>query len=309
MKTVIVSGIETFIGKALVNKLINNDIFVYALCDNSGLESNIWGTDKLNEKLHILSSDVDNLEEIVVNVQDRIDVFYHMGWKGLSGKALYDPLIQIDNCKILINYMKLAINVGCKKFIGLGSISQYENIYGERRVLGDRERYYRSCKDFCDKVGREYGNELGIQFIWPICTNVYGEGENSAERFIYNIIRVMKSNGVMDVSEGRQLYDFVYIDDVISALYLLGMTGKKNRNYVIGSGKAKSLREWIEQIPTILDSSGKFNFGKRLYNGAFLGEECFDIRELVEDTGWTPIVEFKEGVIRTADWIKKINNE
>ncbi len=309
MKSAIVSGASGFVGKRLIEILLKNDINVLALYRNISRE--IYSNPQYGKKLKCISiDDLEHIEDIENNIHEKIDVFYHFAWKGIKGAELYDPITQIENSSILIKCMQLAANLGCKKFVGAGSISQYENIYKQNvYVLEDRSRYYRSCKNLCEKLGLEYAQELGLEFIWPIITNMYGPGERNTERLIYNIINNLINNKVMDVSEGRQLYDFVYIDDAAMAFYLIGMKGKANRNYVIGSGNVKPLREWLEQIPAILGGYGEINFSKLPYKGAFLPEECFDITNLVDDVGYIPKVSFKEGIMCTAEYMEKINYE
>lgn len=307
MRTAIVTGASGFLGSSLVKMLLSNNINIIALYRTKIPEIDVLSEEQLGRgKFRALIMGIENIGQLQNLIHEEVDVFYHLAWKGIKGEELCNPITQIENSKILIECMKLAATLGCKKFIGAGSISQYENIYGGYNILRDRERYYRSCKDFCGKIGNEYSNELGIEFLWPIITNIYGPGGKNTERFIYNMINIMSNNGEIDVSEGKQLYDFVYIEDAVRAYYLLGLKGREQRKYVIGSGNVQTLRNWIEQIPVILNSSGKIRFGKRPYNGAFLGKECFDITELVEDTGYTPQVDFREGIIRTAQWMKKV---
>ena len=50
----------------------------------------------------------------------------------------------------------------------------------------------------------------------------------------------------LEFSKGEQIWDFVYMDDIANALYLIAKKGKNHAIYPIGSGKARPLKEYYK---------------------------------------------------------------
>lgn len=296
MRNAVVTGADGFLGSSLVEELVSHDINVTV----------ITRRDIKIDNCKCIHLDLENIDELPELINEQIDVFYHLAWKGMSGTELYSPDIQLDNCRFLIKCMRAAQKIGCEKFIGAGSISQYENESDGLHITKDKERYYRSCKSLCERYGSELAQELGLSFIWPIITSVYGPSGVNPERLIFNIIKTMLQQKNLDMSEGKQIFDFVYVKDAAKAYWLMGEKGIPGKRYVVGSGEAKSLREWLEPVPGILGSGGKLNFGKRQFNGIYLEQKYYDISQLTKDTGYLPEVKFATGIQIMAEKIKTL---
>lgn len=309
MKKVIVTGATGFIGYSLIKKLIRKKVFVYAVIRNnfeieSEKEKFFSNNCSLIKLIELDLKDIKDLGKYINN--NKIDVCYHLAWEGLKDKSILNYKLQLQNVVYCMELIRILSKFGCKKFIGAGSITQLEIVKG--RYGNGRERYYRIAKDTCEKMGNELANDLQVEFIWPYITNTYGQGEVS-NRFIITLISKLINDEEMELSECKQCYDFVYIDDLTEAYILLGEYGKANRNYIIGSGKAKPLKEWIKGVPELLGSEGKLKFGGIQYLGIFLDKKCFDITELQDDTGYVPRISFDEGILKTAKWKRNEKNE
>jgi UDP-glucose 4-epimerase len=83
--------------------------------------------------------------------------------------------------------------------------------------------------------------------VWAYITNTYGVGESSP-RFLNSTIRKIIHGEPLEFTSGIQNYDFIYVTDVAKAFRLLGEKGKANKGYIIGSGAAKPLRQFVEEI-------------------------------------------------------------
>lgn len=297
MENVLVSGGCGFIGSAVVEQLLKNNKNVIILRKSDKPLSRIR-ENKIDGARRI-SIDLANSEELLSS-GIQIDTCYHFAWDGISGEALSDIDRQYRNIRYCYNLQKTVARMGCKRFIGAGSIGQLE--LKHEKCLAGRERYYKCAKDACEDFCRTNADELGIDFIWPLITNSYGVGEES-NRFVNYMIKELLRENDLPVSEGKQFYDFVYIDDVAKAFYLIGEYGHTGKRYIVGSGEAKRHREWIEPVPGYLQSEGRLQFGKYASADIFLEKKDFDILELVQDTGYQPKVSFEEGIKKTAEYM------
>ena len=136
-----------------------------------------------------------------------------------------------------------------KKYIYIGtSLGKYTNIYALSK--------YQMAE-----LGKYYSNIKNINFFNILLENFYGENEPK-DRFIHYLINKLKNNEDIDLTDGKQKRDFVYIEDVIEALNLIISSNLKGYiDIPIGSGDAISIRELAEYLKKLLNSKSKLNFG------------------------------------------------
>jgi nucleoside-diphosphate-sugar epimerase len=101
----------------------------------------------------------------------------------------------------------------------------------------------------------------------------------------------------------------VYISDIARAFRLLGETGKPFCQYTLGSGGAKPLRSFIEELGRCLTDNRHLHFGDLPYTGINLPLDDFSIDDLVRDTGFTPEISFSEGLKKTYEWLVRERKE
>ena len=86
-------------------------------------------------------------------------------------------------------------------------------------------------------------------------------------------------------------------------MLLLGKNGISGRIYVIGSGKAEPLKEYIEQlnesVQLLNGSTGELGFGDIPYGEKQVMHLEADITLLETDTGFEPQTDFAEGILKT----------
>lgn len=304
MKRAIVFGASGFVGSAVVKALLNHDIDVCAVVKPDFMHSaEKFRLDGLNvPTIECNLQDTARLKEIIP--WKRADVFYQLAWEGLGGVMIEDYTLQLQNVKWTLDSIVAAAELGCKKFVGAGTISQDElNIPEGRQNHADRHRFFRCAALACEYMGQSLAVDCGIDFIWPIVSNVYGEGELNP-RLITTLIRKLIQGETMPLSAGTQKYDFIYSSDAGEAFYLLGKYGKANRRYNVSGGNARPLKEYLQQVGKIVASNVRLDFGGRNDAAISLTDDSFDISSLKDDTGFEPRISFAEGIKRTADWIK-----
>lgn len=310
MRKVLVFGAAGFIGNALVRELLQQRVEVIAVIPSKKTDTAAVNAVK-DLRVKVIECDLQDVKEhLKSKVCEEIDVCYFLAWDGLTSEGLSDYEKQIKNVIYMLDLMKAVKDLGCKKFIGAGSITQQELFSKEgREYLTDKHKYFRSAQQACEDMGRCLANEENMIFIWPLITNIYGEGEHSP-RFINTTIRKLLQGESVPTSKGNQLYDFVYIKDAVDAYIRLGDFGKNNRKYIIGSGSPKPLREFLERVEEAAGALGRIEYGKFVYNGVYYTEKEYEISQLTEDTGYMAGVDFETGIKNTIAWIGKemINN-
>jgi nucleoside-diphosphate-sugar epimerase len=133
----------------------------------------------------------------------------------------------------------------------------------------------------------------------------YGPGQNT-QRFIPQVIRACLEDKDFPTSEGRQVRDFCYIDDVIDAvencLYCDAVNGEVMN---LGSGyPARSIKSVIEDIQRIV-AGGKPKFGEYPYRPGENMELVADMEKTLALLNWRPKTSFAEGISRCIEDIKR----
>ncbi|MBQ7573012.1 MAG: NAD(P)-dependent oxidoreductase [Clostridia bacterium] len=302
MKKVIVTGANGFVGGSVVRELINNGIEVLAL-DLPGNNLNI----PESSLVKFMGVDVFDLAKEVDKIKkDRYDTFYHFAWVGSAGPARVDYDLQMKNARCTVECVKIAKQLGCIRFVCAGSIMEKEVIaaleaQGNKPGIG---YVYGMGKLMAHCLSKSVAAAEGIDLIWAIITNAYGEGELSP-RFVNTTIRKIISGEPLQFTAATQGYDFVHIEDVARAFRLIGENGKPFCEYVIGSGEAKPLKNFIIELRNALAPEKELIFGDIPFTGIDMSLETFSTKHTEDDCGFKAQISFTEGVRRTMDWLKE----
>ena len=303
MKKVILTGATGFIGNAVLRELIKNNIYVIAI-SRSDSPKNIPDSDLVR----YISCDLSEMNSLVNKISDKdIDTFYHFAWNGSAGPGRADTNLQLKNAQWTIDSLNVAKELGCNRFVAAGSIMEHETIaaaytQGNKPGLG---YIYGSGKLVAHTMAMSVAASIGIDLIWAEITNAYGIGELSA-RMVNTTLRKIIHGENPQFTAGTQNYDFVYIDDVARAFYLIGKNGKPFNDYLIGSSTARPLREFLLEMKNSVAPNLDFIFGDVPFTGVDLPLEKYDCRKTEEDTGFKASISFAEGTRRTIEWLKEV---
>lgn len=303
MDKVIITGANGFVGSALVKELVKNNIEVLAM-DMPGCNGNLPVCDKVK----FLPLSLENISSLKDLTDHRdFDCFYHFAWVGSAGAARADTKLQLQNAQWTIDCLRTAKDIGCKKFIAAGSIMEHETIaaaytQGNKPGLGF---IYGSGKLVAHTMAMSVAADIGIDLIWAEITNAYGKGEVSP-RMVNTTIRKIIKREEPQFTSGTQNYDFVYIDDVARAFYLIGKNGKPFNEYLIGSSNAKPLKEFLMEMKVAIAPDLNFIFGDIPFTGINLPLEKYDCSKTEKDTGFKAQISFGEGCRRTMEWLKQV---
>lgn len=297
MKKALVTGANGFVGSALVKELVSNGVEVIALSRRN---------DNIPSGVRFIPFELSDSQKLPELIPDRdIDVFYHFAWAGSSGAARADTVLQLNNVQWTVDCLRAAKTMNCKKFVCAGSLMENEIILaafkqGNKPAAG---HIYSSGKLVAHTMCMSVAAEIGMDIVWAVITNAYGVGEMSP-RFLNSTIRKIINNEPLQFTSGTQNYDFVYIDDVARAFRLIGENGKPFCHYLIGSSHARPLKEFILEIKSVLAPDRDFIFGNVPYTGVSMPLEGFDCSLTEKDTGFKAEISFKEGIVKTMEWLK-----
>ncbi len=303
MERVIITGADGFVGSYTVNCFLEQGKEVLAL-DIVDKPNRLTA----NEKLTYKKLDVTDIDKFKSSIKpDYYDTFVHFAWAGSAGPQRVDYTLQMKNAIDTVEIMKAAKEVGCQRFVCAGSIMEKE-VAAAIEAQGSRPGMayiYGMGKMIAHAMCKSVAADIGIDLLWPMITNAYGVGEFSP-RFVNTTIRKIINKEPLQFTSGVQSYDFVYVSDVAKAFYLVAEKGKPFCEYIIGSGDAKPLKEFIIEMTSALDKSNPPLFGDVPFTGTNMPLSVFDISDLKNDTGYKPEISFAKGTQMTMDWLKTI---
>lgn len=305
MKNAIVTGANGFVGTWLVKKLCSQNVQVTAIIKDTN--ENIDDIKQL-PGLKIVYCELSEIANLVDRIDERgFDCFYHLAWVGSAGPLRANYETQLLNSKYSCDAAKAAKELECKKFLCAGTITEriIDNVVEDSSIGVSQNMIYGAAKKNTRILLNIFCRSIGMPFVWMQFSNIYGPLNKSGNLISYALGELKKGN-IPEFSQGNQPYDFVYISDIVNAIYLLGEKKVNHDFYFLGSGAPRLLKDYLVQIPTAMGEGAEIALGKRPDGGIVYNMEWFSIDELKKDTGFNNQYSFEEGLAETVKWIKSI---
>ncbi len=291
MKKVIITGAGGFVGSVLTKKFIDNGIAVVAV--SLAFNDEIFPESSLVTKIE---SEINAPEILKSSIpKGEYDAFYHLAWMGVNGPDKSNPVIQLDNIKVTINCAFVAKQLGCKKFLCSGTIAE-QSIKSLFKLEKTSDGMIYGIAKYCTHMMLEtYCKNIGLDFVWMQFSNIYGPKNKTGNLVSYTMHNLLIGDEAI-FGPALQLYDFIYIDDLIEAVYRLGLYKTRQNFYFIGSGEPKILKDYLTQMGEICGKPELIKIGARQDDGIVYDIDMFDISKLIDDIGNYNITSFSKGI-------------
>lgn len=308
MDQVILTGADGFIGSHLVTFLNSIDIPVIALVLPGGKAVSRISSLK---NVTIIECDLCRWEEIYIPIKSDINtVFFHLAWAGVSPEFRYSIEKQFINIQIALNAIKLAKKLNVKKFITLGSTLEY--IYAGKPIdetaLPTPQTAYGATKVAIRYLCQEFAREEDVPFIYVVATGVYGVDRLDDNVITYTVRKLLQKERP-SLTKLEQLWDYIHIDDLVEALYLISKEGQSGAFYAVGHGDNCPLLDYIQTIHNLIDSSLPIGIGDVPYTTTQLPNSCVNLLPIMRDTGFKPKICFEKGVKDIIASLEKMTKE
>lgn len=298
----VVTGASGFIGRHLVAALLENGSEVYAVVRNAARAKTLLPK---SERLHVLESTVGSDGAVSCGIPHGSDVMYHLAWSDSKPESRVDFGRQAKNIQMTLSYLRLAKESGVKKIVMAGSTKEYlycgTPINKEARPTpGDA---YGAVKVALRYLAGQFARQNGIAFNYAVITGIYAADRKDNNVIFYTIDRLLKGERP-SVTRLEQLWDYVYIDDAVEALRLIGEKGIDGMLYAVGHGDNWTLANYVRIIHEKTDPSLPLGIGDVPYPSDIMPMSCMDLTDLTHDTGFVPKVSFEDGISRVISQMK-----
>lgn len=279
MKKVFVTGCNGFIGTKLILSLLKNNIFVIGCDVSNDARLELRGKIVYLNFNQLINRDICFQKDEFVN----IDVVYHLAWSGVSTSEKNNLDKQFLNFDITFKVLEFCRDFSVKKIIIPGSTSQFSKCKSE--ITGNEKPspsdLYSATKCAIQVIASYFCEKNNLDLNWLLITSVYGSSRNDNNLISYTIENLCNDN-VVKTTKLEQEWDYLYIDDLIIALYLIGDKGKRNEIYPIGSGVHNKLKFYVETIAKILNKSNLLDIGSLPYKNKFIDNSIVNVSKLNE---------------------------
>lgn len=97
-----------------------------------------------------------------------------------------------------------------------------------------------------------------------------------------------------------------YISDIVKGLICVAESDYSFKQYNIGHIKFDSFKEKLVAMQQILNSKSELKFGE-FNDDTYIDYSKYDLNALHEDTGFECKADFRESIIKTAEWVRSLN--
>lgn len=247
----LVTGGAGFIGAALANRLVREGHHVRVIDDLSAGDPK-----RLDSRVLFTRGDVKDVPKLWTLLQD-VDCVYHLAARVSVPESILYPRDYNDvNVGGTVAVMEAVRDAGVKRVV----LASSGAIYGEQPKQPVSEKFipYPDSPYAVSKLASEYyvftiGALYGIETVALRIFNAYGPGQfvpaSHAPVIPQFLKQAVKGGSLIVFGDGNQTRDFVYIDDVVDALYAAATATDVDRHIInVGSGQEVSINQLVEKV-------------------------------------------------------------
>ena len=301
---VFVTGASGFIGAYVTKVLLGkgHSVAVLAIPDDPLLR-----LQDMRDNFKVITGmlgDVGDLQKALAEFQPEACI--HLAWYAEPGQYLHS-MENIQSLTASLTLLNVLINVGCRQVVMAGTCAEYDTEFGYLGELTPTRpsTLYAAAKLSCCLLGQQIAAQAKINFAWGRVFYPYGPQEDE-RRLVPAAIRALKQGNAFPATQGEQVRDYIYVEDVAKAFCVL--TEKQaNGIFNISSGLPVSIRQLLETIGNLMGCGDLIKFGAQPYRDwepPFICGNNIRLRNL----GWKPYYSLIKGLSGTIHWASQQRN-
>ncbi len=294
-KKVLLTGASGFIGRHAIAPLVARGYEVHAISSRVPMGASdgvVWHQADLLEP--------GGAQTVLAQV--RPTHLLHLAWYVVPGKLITAP----ENFAWVTASMDLLrrfAEQGGQRVTVCGSGYEYDWSYGycsEKLTPAVPNTVYGSCKQALNLLTQSFASQAGLSAAWGRVFFLYGPHEHP-DRLVSSVIRSLLRKEPARCSHGRQIRDYLHVQDVADGLVALldsSLEGPVN----VSSGEATTLREIVLTIGRLIERPDLIQLGAIPARANDTPLVVGDNTRATAETGWTPRHDLDSGLRQTIDW-------
>ena len=296
---ILITGGTGFIGYHLAKKCLDLNWSVDSISTKSPPKKR-----KL-KKVNYLKIDISKKKKLIKNLKSDYDFVVNLAGYVDHSKKNKTMKSHFNGCKNLANFF---LNKNLKKFVQIGSSIEYGKSRSPQKENKKNLRETYSTYGNAKLLSTKFLLELKKKYNFPITILrlylVYGPKQDVNRLIPFTIINALKKVK-FNCSTGKQFRDFIYIDDLVSAIVKTLKSKKTNGEIInIGSGNPINVKKLILKICK-LAKGGKPQFGKVSLRKDEILKLYPSLNKVKKILNWKAQVNLDKGLKKT---IKYFNN-
>lgn len=327
-KNILVTGGAGFIGSAVIRYLINetnsNVLNIDKLTYAGNLES--LETVSNNPRYQFLHADICDKVAMTKAFDDfEPDIVMHLAAESHVDRSIDGPMDFIQTNIIgTYNLLEVARNYWQNltedkksrfKFHHISTDEVYGDLEGTDDLFTEETSYspsspYSASKASSDHLVRAWHRTYGLPVVVTNCSNNYGPYHFPEKLIPLVILNALDGKPLPVYGDGKQIRDWLYVEDHARALYLVATTAKVGETYNIGGHNEKQNIDVVKTICTILDNIKPREDGQSYTQQITFVKDrpghdlryAIDASKINKELGWQPQETFESGIQKTVEW-------
>lgn len=327
-KNILVTGGAGFIGSAVIRYLINetnnNVLNIDKLTYAGNLES--LETVSNNPRYQFLHADICDKSVMTKAFQDfQPNIVMHLAAESHVDRSIDGPMDFIQTNIIgTYNLLEVARNYwqnltedkkSSFKFHHISTDEVYGDLEGTDDLFTEATSYspsspYSASKASSDHLVRAWHRTYGLPIVITNCSNNYGPYHFPEKLIPLVILNALDGKPLPVYGDGKQIRDWLYVEDHARALYLVATTAKVGETYNIGGHNEKQNIDVVKTICTILDNIKPRKDGQSYTQQITFVKDrpghdlryAIDASKINNELGWQPQETFESGIQKTVEW-------
>jgi len=312
MKIVFVTGGAGFIGSAFVRMVLNEqpDVHVVDL-DALTYAGNLENLKGIDESRHtFIKGDICDRELVMKAIPAECDAVFNFAAESHVDRSISsaDEFLRTNviGTQVLLDAARAK---GVRRFVQvstdevMGSLPDDSDEYFTESSPLQPNSPYAASKAAAEFVVRAARETHSIDTVVTRCGNNYGP-----RQFPEKLIPLMLANAMNDdplpvYGDGKNVRDWIYVDDHCRAIWLAYEKGKPGDAYNIG---ARNERQNIDVVMSLLDAVGKPQSLIQFVTDR-LGHDrryAIDPTKAETELGWRPLTSWESGLEGTIAWYR-----
>jgi dTDP-glucose 4,6-dehydratase len=328
--SILITGGAGFIGSAVIRHIINNTDHSVVNVDKLTYAGNLESLNSIENDARYVFEQVDicNAKEIkyVLN-EHRPDIVMHLAAESHVDRSIDGPgeFIQTN---IVGTYVLLEESRGYwsslegdKKdnfrFHHVSTDEVYGDLEGADDLFTEESSYapsspYSAAKASSDHLVRAWQRTFKFPTLITNCSNNYGPYQFPEKLIPLIILNALEGKDLPIYGNGKQIRDWLYVDDHARALLHVALTGEVSETYNIGGHNEFQNIEVVKTVCSILDElvpsklDGVDKYEQLItYVDDRVGHDvryAIDASKISTKLGWIPDETFKTGIRKTIQW-------
>jgi dTDP-glucose 4,6-dehydratase len=324
---ILVTGGAGFIGSALVRHLIEHteyQVLVFDKLTYSGVLSSLRSVASSN-RYAFLEADICDAEAVSGALAEfRPEVVAHLAAESHVDRSIDGPQAFVQT-NLVGTFVMLDESLRYWRRMAEDEKGRFrfhhistDEVFGS---LGDEGRFteatpydprspYSASKAGSDHLVRAWGHTYGLPVLITNCSNNYGPYHFPEKLIPLIIIRALKGESLPVYGDGKNVRDWLFVDDHVRALQMVFERGEPGETYNVGGNAERTNIDVVQTICSILDqlrprADGRSYASQISYVTDRPGHDhryAIDPSKIGKALGWAPSFTFETGIEQTVRW-------